>query len=87
VVNIDVRSVDARERLCHRAKIDCLTASGKLLATLALDTVVANVAFSPRGRMLAAGCLKDARSEHNKRAVWLQGKEGVVRIWDVHREA
>jgi RNA polymerase sigma factor (sigma-70 family) len=59
------------------------TASGELLTTLALDTVVQEVAFSPRGRMLAAGCLKNVRTEHNARAVWLQGEAGVVRIWDL----
>jgi RNA polymerase sigma factor (sigma-70 family) len=57
--------------------------SGKLVATLALDTVVVNVTFSPRGGMLAAGCFKYAHTESSGRAVWLQGKEGVVRIWDL----
>jgi WD40 repeat protein len=59
------------------------TESGELVATLALDTVVVHVAFSPRGGMLAAGCLKYAHTERNDRAVWLQGKEGVVSIWDL----
>ncbi len=68
----------------YAGKVDLRdTESGELVATLALDTVVANVAFSPRGGMLAAGCLKDAQEERNRRAVWLQGKEGVVRIWDL----
>src|SRR5262249_16916763 len=59
------------------------TAGGELVTTLALDTVIWSVAFSPGGRMLAAGCLKNACEELNQRAVWLQGEEGVVSIWDV----
>jgi RNA polymerase sigma factor (sigma-70 family) len=68
----------------YAGKVDLRdTESGELVATLALDTVVDNVAFSPRGGMLAAGCLKDAREESSGRAVWLQGKEGIVRIWNL----
>jgi RNA polymerase sigma factor (sigma-70 family) len=68
----------------YAGKVDVRdTESGELVATLALDTVVDNVAFSSRGGMLAAGCLKDVHEESNNRAVWLQGEEGVVRIWDV----
>jgi RNA polymerase sigma factor (sigma-70 family) len=59
------------------------TASGELVTTLALDTVVQDVAFSASGRMLAAGCLKDAQRERNQTAVWLQGQEGIVKIWDL----
>jgi WD40 repeat protein len=68
----------------YAGKVDVRdTESGELVATLALDTVVDNVAFSSRGRVLAAGCLKDVHEGSNNRAVWLQGEEGVVRIWDV----
>jgi WD40 repeat protein len=68
----------------YTGKVDLRdTESGELVATLALDTVVDTVAFSPRGGMLAAGCLKYAHTESSGRAVWLQGKEGVVRIWDL----
>lgn len=68
----------------YAGKVDLRdTKSGELVATLALDTVVDNAAFSPRGGMLAAGCVKDVHEESNNRAVWLQGKEGVVRIWNL----
>ncbi len=68
----------------YTGKVDVRdTATGELVTTLALDTVVVNVTFSPRGGMLAAGCLKFEHTESNDRAVWLQGKEGVVRIWDL----
>jgi WD40 repeat protein len=68
----------------YTGKVDLRdTESGKLVATLALDTIVDNVAFSPRGGMLAAGCLQYSHTESSGRAVWLQGKEGVVRIWDL----
>jgi hypothetical protein len=68
----------------YAGKVDLRdTASGELVTTLALDTVVHDVAFSASGRMLAAGCLKDAQREHDQTAVWLQGQEGIVRIWDL----
>src|SRR5262249_51835688 len=68
----------------YTGKVDLRdTESGELVATLALDTVVGNAAFSPRGGMLAAGCLKYAHTESSGRAVWLQGIKGVVRIWDL----
>jgi hypothetical protein len=68
----------------YAGKVDVRdAASGALVTTLALDMVVQGVAFSPAGGMLAAGCLKDAQKERVPNAVWLQGQEGVVRIWDL----
>lgn len=62
-------------------------ASGELLETLALDTVLEGMAFSPKGGMLAAGGLKNAKMDVDTRAVWLQGQGGVVRIWEVRNAA
>ncbi len=68
----------------YAGKVDVRdAASGALVTTRALDMVVKGVAFSPAGGMLAAGCLKDARRERAPNAIWLQGQEGVVRIWDL----
>jgi RNA polymerase sigma factor (sigma-70 family) len=68
----------------YAGKVDVRdAASGALVTTLVLDMVVEGVAFSPVGGMLAAGCLKDAKEERVPNAVWLQGQEGVVRIWDL----
>ena len=68
----------------YAGKVDLRdTASGELVTTRALDTVVRGVAFSPAGRMLAAGCLKNARMESTPSAVWLQGQGGVVQIWNL----